>query len=406
MPNIQFQNLGIEDLATASDSERNAQFDNPNSNLSQDTGSLLQSMRQNREMKLQAQRTTPSQKEYEALVMRNEADKAAKFELEQEKINNDREALLLRQEELKAQKLEKALIEKQKFETLKGNYIDKNIVNPDDPIERSVWEYRFNKIYGQQNQIQNAPQTQESIQSAIQPVTQTSQNVDLSVKYPSKETSSFRKEQLRQEETTARNREMQGIKFGDQIVPHNELLMKFDELENGIGIKLNDYDPKKNDIPGFTIPVAGKRVITDSAAANINNMIVDILNGQIKVNSGAQTSAQEIDRNLKALALGGTFQDEKNLIDALKRLRKYTNEKLRIDVASFNPDVIKEYIKNGGKLIYEKPRPQKWIDEYYNEVNKEYNIAPPADMTEQEKAKFNSLSPEKKQAFLRRISNG
>jgi hypothetical protein len=168
----------------------------------------------------------------------------------------------------------------------------------------------------------------------------------------------------KQEEINDRQINMFGEKLVKNITPYNDVMMRMDELEKNLGFTLEEYDPKKNNIPGISNTITGKRIISSPEAANIQNILQDVMNSEIKKNSGAQTSIQEIQRNLQALAQGGTFQNEQNLIKAFQRLKKYTNTDMNNIIASVPQSVIKNFVDNGGEIRGTRNEKQKWVDDY------------------------------------------
>jgi hypothetical protein len=173
----------------------------------------------------------------------------------------------------------------------------------------------------------------------------------------------------KQAEINARQITEKLAKLPDEVSPFNDTLMKYDDLDKKLGFSLESYNPTTNDIEGVTNPITGKRIPTSTLAAELDAIFQDIMNSKIKEISGAQTSIQEIDRNLKAFAKKGTFIDEGAMMDAFKRLKNYTNNHLNNVIAGQKKEVIQAYIDNGGNFYGKRNDRQKWIDDYKSKLD-------------------------------------
>lgn len=140
------------------------------------------------------------------------------------------------------------------------------------------------------------------------------------------------------------------IEMNKQLEPYNETVRAFDDLEKTLGFKLDKYDPISNNLPGVSTGLGGKRIITGEAAAEIENILQRIMNSEIKKNSGAATSAEEIRRNLAALGKGGTFQNEATMISAFRRLLGYNKEAINNILAANDPEVVSNFKEQGGVI--------------------------------------------------------
>lgn len=118
---------------------------------------------------------------------------------------------------------------------------------------------------------------------------------------------------------------------------------------------LDSYDPVKEtygngktiDLPGVSIPLYGRSTLMQGDAKQLEGSIARVFNTELKDRSGAAVTTPEMER-LKSEFGAGRYNNENEMIGALKRYKDLALQELQNREAGYSPDIKKQYEQQGG----------------------------------------------------------
>lgn len=146
------------------------------------------------------------------------------------------------------------------------------------------------------------------------------------------------------------------IKFETKALDAVPLAENLSAIEDILGAKLEQFDPKtgtlhgkKIDLPGKSVPGVGRVFMPGSVGESFQAAFSNIFNTTLKERSGAAVTDQELQR-LKNEFAQGKFNTEEKMIEALQRYKNIIRKKMRQHEAAFSPEVRERFKKQGGML--------------------------------------------------------
>lgn len=163
-----------------------------------------------------------------------------------------------------------------------------------------------------------------------------------------------RDERLSLKEEDQKERNIQ--KLSDKIAPAQDMYLALRNVETALGHSLDDINiekdslkvgNKKLDLPGTSVPLVGRVGFYSGDARSLENTIAKVFNVELKDRSGAAITSNELER-LKDEFGRGKFNNETEMIRALKEYKRAAAEAIKNREAAFKPEVLKEYKNRGG----------------------------------------------------------
>jgi hypothetical protein len=146
------------------------------------------------------------------------------------------------------------------------------------------------------------------------------------------------------------------IKFEQKAIDAVPLVENLEAIEDIIGGKLEQFDPKtgtingkKVDLPGKSIPGVGRVFMPGSVGESLQAAFSNIFNTTLKERSGAAVTDQELVR-MKSEFAQGKFNTEEKMLEALQRYKNILRKRMRQHEAAFSPEVRERFKKQGGML--------------------------------------------------------
>lgn len=135
-----------------------------------------------------------------------------------------------------------------------------------------------------------------------------------------------------------------------------DMINSLDEVQNELGFKLDDADAtnglkvggKEVDLPGVSVPGLGRVSVHDDKAQRLQSAASKVFNSVLKDRSGAAISNTELER-LKTEFGEGKFNTEPQMVAALQRFKRLTDQELANREAGYRPEVVDKYSERGGR---------------------------------------------------------
>lgn len=142
------------------------------------------------------------------------------------------------------------------------------------------------------------------------------------------------------------------------LKPVQELSSALSNVEKIAGFSLDDatIDPstkelmvggKAKDLPGVSLPFAGRVSAYSSDARSLAGAIAAVFNKELKDKAGSTVTNPEMER-LRIEFGAGKFNTEAEMIDALKRYKQAVSQEFKNREAGFDPAVVGRYTQQGG----------------------------------------------------------
>lgn len=154
-------------------------------------------------------------------------------------------------------------------------------------------------------------------------------------------------------------------KLSKEIAGVQDMTNALDEVENELGFGLEravsadgklQVDGKPRDLPGVSIPGLGRYSFYDDKAQRLQSSMGKVFNTVLKDRSGAAVSNSEMER-LKTEFGEGKFNTEAQMVDALQRYKRATQQEMKNREAGFRPEVVQRYSEQGGRVSSLRGRP-------------------------------------------------
>jgi len=147
------------------------------------------------------------------------------------------------------------------------------------------------------------------------------------------------------------------LKASEKLSPAQDIVNTLRNVESKLGFAIDDakivndeliVNGKPRDLPGVSVPGAGRVNFFSSDARSLNAAMSKIFNVELKDRSGAAVTTSEMER-LKTEFASGKFNSEVEMIQALKDYKLASAQALRNREAGFRPEVLQAYQERGGQ---------------------------------------------------------